>query len=31
MANIESLLAREIPSLFINFFDFVVHLWLKNP
>ena len=31
MAKVESLLAREIPSLFINFFDFVVHLWLKSP
>ena len=26
MAKVESLLAREIPSLFINFFDFVVQL-----
>ena len=31
MAKVESLLAREIPSLFINFFDFVVQLWLKSP
>ena len=26
MAQVESLLAREIPSLFTNFFDFVVQL-----